>query len=108
MSISIEELYNELNNKCSKMEDQLFEMSKKVIPMYRVGDILVCVDKDKKTCSLTVDEIIITKLGVSYREYLSETEFKQFPEFRCFSCEGDAMCFIQQLNKTESEEGAAN
>ena len=96
----ISALYNELNDRYSATEAELIKYKDTFCPKFGCGDKLFVVDvnnKDVKT--LSVDEIIINKFGVHYREYVSELEFKQFPEQFCFDIEKDANLALQQLNK---------
>lgn len=96
----ISELYNELNDRYSATEAELIKYKDSFCPKYSYGDKLFAVDINAKEVKpLKVDEVIINKFGVHYREYVSETEFNQFPEQFCFDLEQDANLALEQLNK---------
>lgn len=96
----ISELYNELNDRYSATEAELIRYKDGFYPKYSYGDKIFVLDINARDVKpLKVDEAIINKFGVHYREYISETEFKQFPEQFCFDTEQDASLALEQLNK---------
>ena len=105
---NLEEKYNELKirfheivEKNAMLDEKLEKYNYKIIPAFSVGQELFCLNaKKREIVPLKVDEIIINKFGVAYREYTSETEFKQFPEVLCFENKIDAN---ESLSKTETK-----
>ena len=93
----LSDMYNEVVNENAKINEELEQYKLKVVPKYSIAHELFAIDIVKHDIlKLKVDEIIIDKFGISYREYISETEFKQFPERFCF------------LNKIDANEYALN
>lgn len=91
-------LCDELNDKLLKCEEQLYYYQARYTPKYIVGKKLFGVDiQNKKVKSFKVDEIIINILGIAYREYISETEFVQFPETFVFDNLIDANLYLKNL-----------
>jgi len=89
----LKQLLDEYVNKNAELADALAEYQSKDVPKYGVGQELFCLDMAKhEIYSLKVEEIIINRFGIAYREYVSEDSFKQFPEHLCF------------LNKIEANE----
>lgn len=105
--MEIKDLCDELNAKCLKLEDELAEYKFKVCPKFLCGQKLYCADiVGKAVVELTPNEIAINKFGVNYREYISETELKQFNEIFCFedldSANNALNDFLQKQNTSEN------
>lgn len=82
----LKQMFQEAIEKNAKLDEEVEKYKYKVIPMFSIGQELFCVKvKEKEVVSLKVDEITINKFGIAYREYISENEFKQFPETLCFA-----------------------
>lgn len=79
----LEQMYNEVVDYNTKLENELETYKLKSIPKYDIKQKLYCLDQNKNIVTLTVDEIVISKLGIFYREYKSENDFIQFPENLC-------------------------
>lgn len=92
-------LYNELNDKFAQCEEELIKYKSKFVPKYELKDKLFFLNvATREVESLVVDEIGITKLGVFYREFTSETELRQIPETLCFASEDEVR---QKIKETE-------
>ena len=89
----LKQLLEEYVEKNAELADALAGYQSKDVPKYGIGQELFCLDVPKhEIYSLKVEEIIINKFGIAYREYVKEDSFKQFPEHLCF------------LNKIEANE----
>lgn len=101
---NLEEKYEQLKKmfqaeveKNAELDTQLEEYKHKLVAKYQIDQELFCLDiKKHEIFPLKVNEVIINKFGVAYREYVSETEFKQYPEILCFANKIDAN---EYLNK---------
>jgi hypothetical protein len=91
-------LCNELNDKCAKLEEELIYYKQRFCPKYMLKSKLFAVNaNEKKIEEIKPDEIIITIWGISYREYLDEQKFKQFPETLCFSSFEEANAQLEKI-----------
>lgn len=93
-------LYNELNDRYSAQELELVRYKDNFCPKFKYGDSLWVLNNQKGEIDrIKVDEIIINKFGVHYREYISESDFKQFPEHLCYENKELADTALNKTNK---------
>lgn len=89
--VDIERLYNDLHQEYCNVVDELEKYKDKLIPKFNIGEKLFAVNiKDKNVVEISVDEIVLNRFGIAYRNYASETEMYQFPEQYCFQTVLDA------------------
>ena len=93
-------LYNDLNDRFSAQEQELVRYKDNFCPKFKYGDKLWALNGQKQEIEvLKVDEIIINKFGVHYREYVDEKSFKQFPEQFCYESKEIADTKLNKVNK---------
>lgn len=84
-NIDFEKLYNELSQKYSDTLNELEDYKLKIIPKFNVGQKIYAIHPQIQTpLEILVDTIEISKFGIYYIEYVSETELKRMPELFCF------------------------
>lgn len=96
----LNELYNELNNQNAKLEEQLLRYRNYgFIPKLHVKDWGYTLNiKDNKVEQFQVDEIVLDMFGLTYREYISESEFRVVPDDLCFTNEQEATKALEKYN----------
>lgn len=91
----LEKMYNELVDYNTQLENEVEEYRLRLVPKYKAGQKLYISNiKDKQVNSIIADEIVITRLGISYREYNKDGDFVQYPEHLCFASEREAQAKI--------------
>lgn len=94
----LKQMYNELNDRFISTEEEVLRYRAKRVPRFEAGEKIYCVNtKDKKIVTLKIDEVIIDKFGISYREYINEKEFRQFPELFSFCDKDEANQYVADL-----------
>lgn len=103
--LDLKQLCDELNNKCAELEEEVISYRQNLCPRFMLKTPLYVVTlKDTKfeISEFTPDEIITNIYGIHYREYISEKDFKQYPEIMCFKTKEEAQEFIKQQNKANN------
>lgn len=100
--VDLKDLCEKLNNENAQLEEQLLRYKNfGFIPKLRVSDKGYTVDlKDNKIITFNIDEIFLNKLGIFYKEYLSETDLRIVPDALCFTSEQEATKFLEEQNNS--------
>lgn len=96
----LNKILNDLNEENAKLEEQLLRYKNYgFIPKLHIGETGFFVNiKDNKVESFVVDEICLTRIGLDYREYISESDFRLVPDNLCFTSEQEATKFLEEYN----------
>lgn len=100
--VDLKDLCEKLNNENAQLEEQLLRYkSFGFIPKLHISDKGYTVDtKENKVIEFSVDEIFVNKLGIFYKEYLSETDLRIVPDTFCFTSEQEATKFLEEQNNS--------
>ena len=99
--VDLKDLCEKLNNENAQLEEQLLRYKTfGFIPKLHVSDKGYTVDiKENKVVPFTVDEIFLNKIGIFYKEYLSEIDLRIVPDSMCFTTEQEATKFLEEQNR---------
>ena len=80
-----EKMFNELSQKYSDTLSELETYQHKIVPKFNVGQTIYAAHpRNVEPLKIVVDRIEISKMGVSYTEFVDEKSMKHMPEMFCF------------------------